>query len=278
MFVRAALALAIATTLSTTAEDRPATPASFQTDQLVPWCIVPFDAAKRTPSERAQMLVDLGFRRCAYDWRSEHVAEFETEILEYRKHGIDFFAFWAEHDAAFGLFEKHGLHPQIWITAPSPTAESEDAKVEAAAASLLPLAKRTARMGCQLGLYNHGGWGGEPANLVAVCKALRAAGHSHVGIVYNLHHGHDHIDDWAETLALLTPYLICLNLNGMNAGANPKILPIGQGQHESQMIRTIINSGYVGPIGIIDHRPEIDARMSLQQNLDGLNAILHGKQ
>ncbi|MEP3930254.1 MAG: hypothetical protein ABJM55_16300, partial [Rhodopirellula bahusiensis] len=28
-------------------------------DNLVAWCIVPFDVAKRTPAERAQMLVDL---------------------------------------------------------------------------------------------------------------------------------------------------------------------------------------------------------------------------
>jgi hypothetical protein len=56
---------------------------------LVAWCIVPFDAKKRTPTERAKMLKELGIGRCAYDWRSEHVAEFEEEILQYKKHGIE---------------------------------------------------------------------------------------------------------------------------------------------------------------------------------------------
>ena len=54
-------------------------------------------------------------------------------------------------------------------------------------------------MKCKLGLYNHGGWGGEPENLVAVCKVLREQHKAdHVGIVYNLHHGHGHIDDFAD--------------------------------------------------------------------------------
>jgi hypothetical protein len=34
------------------------------------------------------------------------------------------------------------------------------------------------------------------------------------------------------------------------------------------------DSGYRGPIGILDHRPEIDAETSLRQNLDGLRKLL----
>ena len=63
-------------------------------ENLVAWCIVPFDAAKRGPAERAIMLKELGITRCAYDWREEHVPTFEQEILEYKKNGIEFFAFW----------------------------------------------------------------------------------------------------------------------------------------------------------------------------------------
>jgi hypothetical protein len=50
---------------------------------------------------------------------------------------------------------------------------------------MLPLARRTAKMKCKLGLYNHGGWEGEPNNLVAVCQFLRAQHKAdHVCIVY----------------------------------------------------------------------------------------------
>jgi hypothetical protein len=130
-------------------------------------------------------------------------------------------------------------------------------------------------LGCALGLYNHGGWGGEPQNMVAVCQWLRKnAGADNVGIVYNLHHGHGHIDDFAESLAAMKPYLLCLNLNGMNDGAIPKILPLGQGRHEKDMMRIIARSGYRGPIGILDHRSQLDAEESLRENLDGLKRLL----
>ncbi len=253
---------------------RAETPHNFKRENLVPWCIVPFDAKKRGPAERAEMLIDLGLKRCAYDWRAEHVPTFEEEILQYKNHGIEFFAFWAVHDEAFRLFQKHHLHPQIWQTLGDGKGETHEQKVKSAADAMAPLARRAQEIECKLGLYNHGGWGGEPKNLVAVCKELHERGLKNVGIVYNFHHGHNHIDDWAESLALTQPHLLCLNLNGMNRGAQPKILGIGKGEHEVSMIREIIKSGYDGPIGIIDHREQLDARESLQENLDGLAWVL----
>ena len=248
-------------------------PANLATDRLVAWCIVPFDAVKRSPEERAAMLAELGLTRCAYDWREEHVPTFEREILAYKGRGLTMFAFWGSHEEAFRLFEKHGIHPQVWQTAPSPAGETDAEKVAAAVAELTPLARRTADLGCPLGLYNHGGWGGEPANLVAVCEGLRRAGFSHVGVVYNLHHGHGHIADWPDVLRALRPYLICLNLNGMNDGANPKIVSVGRGQHDRAMLETIVRSGYDGPVGIIGHRAELDARVALAESLAGLDGL-----
>lgn len=246
----------------------------FARDNLVAWCIVPFDAAKRDPAQRAEMLKRLGIHKVAYDWRSEHVPTFEQEILEYKKHGLEYFAFWSEHKEAFRLFEKHQLHPQIWKTLRSPQTGTQQEKVAGAAKAMLPLVERTRKMGCKLGLYNHGGWGGEPENMVAVCKWLRdnvKAGH--VGIVYNFHHGHDHIDDFTESLELMKPYLLCLNLNGMNDNAKPKILPLGRGQHDLRLLKVVHDSGYQGPIGILDHRNELDAEKSLSENLRGLQKL-----
>ncbi|QDU36614.1 Xylose isomerase-like TIM barrel [Maioricimonas rarisocia] len=243
-------------------------------DRLVAWCVVPFDANKRGPRERAEMLERLGFHKLAYDWRAEHVPTFEEEILELKQHGIEFFAFWSVHEEAFRLFEKHGIAPQIWKTAPSPKADSQEARVAAAGRQMLPLVERTRQAGCKLGLYNHGGWGGEPANLVAVCRWLREnADADHVGIVYNLHHGHGHIDDFATSLAAMQPYLLCLNLNGMNDNARPKIVSLGRGQHEKKLLEVIRESGYDGPIGLLDHRNEMDAEQSLRENLDGLREL-----
>ena len=248
---------------------------NFDKDRLVAWCIVPFDAKQREPAERAEMLVRLGLKRVAYDWRAKHVKDFEEEILQYKKHGLEFFAFWSVHEDAFRLFQKHKIHPQVWQTLGNPDAATQEARVEAAARAMLPLVERTRQLGCALGLYNHGGWGGEPANLVAVCKHLRAHHNAgHVGIVYNLHHGHGHIADFEKSLKLMQPHLLCLNLNGMNDDAKPKILPLGQGRHELALLNTIRQSGYRGAIAILDHRSAIDTEVALRENLDGLKKLL----
>lgn len=248
---------------------------NLQPDRLVAWCIVPFDAKQRGPAERAEMVRRLGMARVAYDWRDIHVPTFEEEILQYKKHDIEFFAFWSWHDAFEPLIEKHGIHPQIWLMFSAPAEGTHEQKVKAAAESLLPMVEKTKRHKLKLGLYNHGGWSGEPRNMVDVCQYLRTHHQAdHVGIVYNLHHAHEHIGDFEQQLALLKPYLLCLNLNGMNENANPKILPVGSGQHDAEMLTIILKSGYDGPVGIIDHRETVDAEESLRQNLDGLKKVL----
>ena len=247
----------------------------FAKDNLIAWCVVPFDASKRGPKQRAEMLRRLGITKLAYDWRAEHVPTFEEEILELKRNGIEFSVFWSEHPEMFSLFEKHGIAPQVWRTPPGPAKGTQEEKVEAAGKALLPLVERTKQMGCKLGLYNHGGWSGEPDNLVAVTEWLRKnADADHVGIVYNFHHAHEQIDNFPAALAKMLPYLLCLNLNGMNEGADPKIVAIGKGQHEREMIKAVVASGYQGPIGILDHRPELDAEESLNENLTGLAKIV----
>lgn len=241
---------------------------------LVAWCIVPFDAKKRGPAARAEMLSRLGLSRVAYDWRAEHVGTFEEEILEYKKRGIEYFAFWDSHEKAFELFEEHGLHPQIWKTLSSPQTGTQQEKIATAAQALLPLVERTRDLGSKLGLYNHGGWGGEPENLIAVCDYLRTHHDAeHVGIVYNFHHGHEHITAFQKRFRAMLPYLLCVNINGMNSTADPKILPVGSGEHEKAMIGVVLRSGYQGPIGILGHIASEDVEVSLRNNLRGLERV-----
>ncbi len=254
----------------------PATPTAevdpLDRERLVAWCIVPFDAKRRSPPERAEMVRRLGLARVAYDWRAEHVPTFEQEIQEYQRHGIEFFAFWGTHDEAFRLFAKYDLHPQIWQMVTNPPGNTDAERLAAAVKQLQPLVERTRAAG-SLGLYNHGGWGGEPANMVALCEALRKElAAEHVGIVYNLHHGHAHLDDFAQSLASMQPYLLCLNLNGMTRDGDQrgqKILPLGAGEEDTRLLRIIRDSGYGGPIGIIGHTQD-DVEQRLQDNLDGL--------
>jgi hypothetical protein len=258
-----------------------ALPENFQRENLVAWCIVPFDAKQRDSATRANMVKKLGLRRVAYDWRDVHLPEFESEILAYKENGIEFFAFWKGHETAYPLIARHGIKPQIWHSLQTGKGLSNKDKITSAAESLIPLAIRTGEAGLSLGLYGHGGWGGLPDNLVAVCKTLREKGFNHVGIVYNFHHAHPRIESFESDLRKMKPFLFCLNLNGM---ADPavddvtkkeyRVKTIGSGAHEKEMIETVIASGYSGPLGIIGHVATRDVEEVLRENLEGLDRIL----
>jgi sugar phosphate isomerase/epimerase len=62
-----------------------------------------------------------------------------------------------------------------------------------------------------------------------------------------------------------------METNGDQMGK--KILPIGQGDRDKEVFRIIRDSGYTGPIGILNHTQE-DARERLDQNIRGLRSLL----
>jgi sugar phosphate isomerase/epimerase len=177
-----------------------------------------------------------------------------------------------EGQALLDTIRKHDLHPQLWVMA-GVTPEADQAKtIESAASALRPLARQAAEMKCQIALYNHGGWFGEPVNQIAIIDRLKRDGFDNVGIVYNLHHGHDDLDRFSDVLAKVKPHLLCLNLNGMTKDGDKtgkKILPIAQGDLDLQILKTIKDSSYTGPIGILNHTDE-DAEARLKENMQGL--------
>lgn len=259
----------------------------FARDNLVAWCIVPFDAKKRGPIERVAMLKGLGFRHYAYDWRDEHLPTFDTEVAELQKQGIELSAVWFPALDASGrklleVLKARGVKTQLWVTGggePAKTADEQHARVLAEAARIRPIAKAAAAQGSSVALYNHGGWFGEPENQLAILDELQL---DNVGIVYNLHHGHEHLERFASLLEKMKPHLVALNLNGMVADgerSGRKILPLGAGNLDLELLRTIVQSGYRGPIGILGHTAD-DAEERLRDNLDGLDwlmAQLNGK-
>ncbi len=265
----------------------------FARDNLVAWCIVPFDSKKRSPEERAAMLERLGFKRFAYDWRAEHVREFDAEMIALAQKNITLEAFWLfpgeltpDAKLILDLFKRKNIKTTLWVLldmgVDSPAGIERTKRVEAAEAKLAPLAIEAAKIDCRIALYNHGGWFGEPENQVDIIKKLNEQKVTNVGVVYNLHHGHAHVDRFGEVLGMLKPYLVAVNLNGMSKQPNPgveQILPLGQGELDLELLRTIVKSGYTGPIGILGHTMD-DAEERLRDNLDGLDWLtkrLEGK-
>lgn len=250
----------------------------FRNDNLVAWCIVPFDSQKRSPQQRTEMLEKMGIRKLAYDYRAEHVPQFDEEIEQLKKHSIELTAWWFptqlndEAKLILRTLERHGVKTQLWVTGSgtatnSPTEQRE--RIVAEANRIRPIAEAAAKIGCSVALYNHGGWFGEPENQLAIIEELKL---SNVGIVYNLHHGHDHLNRFPELLAKMKPSLMALNLNGMIPRGDQigqKIVPLGAGSLDGQLLKTIRESGYHGPIGILNHTDN-DAEARLLDNLDGL--------
>jgi len=183
----------------------------FRDDNLVAWCIVPFDKSKRTPEQRAAMLEKIGVKRLAYDYRGEHIPTFQQEVDALRKHGIELTAWWFptvlndEAKLILDVLERNNIKTQLWVTGGGgnpQNAEQQKQLVQAEAARIKPIAEAAAKIGCQVGLYNHGGWFGEPENQIQIIEALQM---KNVGIVYNLHHGHPHLERMPELLKKIKP-------------------------------------------------------------------------
>ena len=249
---------------------------------LIAWCIVPFDAKHRNPEERAEMLRKLGITKLAYDWREKDIPTFDAEVDALKRNRIKLSAFWAtvSFDKAknrhlpviLDLFRRRRIHPELW-TLLTPPADfdklPQDQKVDRAAAILKPVAEQFGKAGSKIGLYNHGGWFGEPENQIAILKRM---GLQNVGLVYNFHHAHEHIARFPELFQTMKPYLLAVNINGMKSGGS-KILSVGDGDAELPMIRTVLTSGWRGPIGILNHQTDVDAEVGLQRNLAGIEKL-----
>jgi hypothetical protein len=258
----------------------------FARENLIAWCIVPFDAAQRGPEARAEMLKRLGISKLAYDWRAEHVPTFDKELETLKRREITLQAFWfpaalnAEAIAILEALKRHEVKTELWVSMHGGevecTPEEHAVRVAQHAAAIRPIAEAAGAQGCRVGLYNHGGWFGEPRNQIEIIHALEKDGVTNVGLVYNQHHGHAHVDGFAELMADMLPYLYAVNLNGMDPNGDArgrKILAIGTGELDQQLLRIIRDSGYNGPIGILDHTDR-DAETVLKENIAGLEWIV----
>lgn len=256
----------------------------FSKDNLVAWCIVPFDSLHRTPEQRADMLNELGIKQLAYDWRAQHLSSFPEEIETLRRYGIKLKSVWLWIEADSGkiidsvnmqvleIIRQKNIHPDLWVGFSNSNFEglSDDEKFEKAVALVTYIENRAKEIGCKIHLYNHGDWFGEPANQIRI---IRKTGSKDIGIIYNFHHAHEQIEEFPSLLKEMLPYLNTVNLNGMNKNG-PKILPIGQGEHDLKMLQILKESGFSGSIGVLGHVENDDVKQVLERNINGLKILL----
>jgi sugar phosphate isomerase/epimerase len=263
-------------------------PEKLKMDNYFAWCIVPFDNQNRTPEQRIEMLKRLGFVSYAYDWREKHLPEMANEIQLANENGIKMNAVWMWIDKSDSIgqlspnnqkvlqvLEETGLKTQIWISFPENYFDEmgNDERMDKASEMVGFLSDEATERGCKIGLYNHGGWFGNPDNLVKIIEMLPG---KEVGIIFNFHHAHDLLGDYDNMVKNMMPYLWAVNLNGMNPGG-PKILPIGSGEKEAEMISVLKDNGFTAPFGILGHVEDADVEKILQGNLEGLKKVLKSK-
>ena len=278
----AALAAAL-TVVGAFPADRPSNANPFAKNNLIAWCIVPFDAAHRGPVERAQMLKRLGITRLAYDWRDKDIPTFDQEVDALKKYGIKLQSFWLTSGpdpasengvrAVLDVLRRRKLKTEIWYMFRPPAgfdALSQDEKVAMAAKAVKYLAGEAQKLHCKVGVYNHGGWYGEPENELAILNAVTMP---NVGMVYNFSHGQAQIDRFPEFFPKILPHLLALNIDGMKK-EGPRIIPVGEGTSELEMLKLVRASGFKGPVGILNEAADRDAEVGLAGNIAGLQKVL----
>jgi len=257
----------------------------FSKQNLVAWCIVPFDSMHRGPVARAQMLNKLGITKFAYDWRPEHIPTFDQEIQVLKQHHIKLEAFWhwsgfadpskdKKLDIILDLLKRNNAKTQLWCAFSGwkdfdQLPQSE--KIKVSAVSIGYVADKLAEIGCSLGLYNHGGWFGEPENQLAIIEYLQKP---NIGIVFNFSHAETQINRFPEFFPKILPYLYSINLTGLKGGNPAEVVLIGEGTIEEKMMGIILHSSYKGSIGIINENVAPDAADGLKMDMEGIKKIL----
>lgn len=256
----------------------------YAKQNLVAWCIVPYDSKKRNAAERAAMLNRLGIQSFAYDWRANDLPLMEEELNTLRKTGIGLksVCFWINgggeeifdeaNEMILSTLKKTNTRTELWVSFPENYFEglSEDEKISKAVKVVRYTHDRAAKIGCTIALYNHGAWFGEPVNQV---KVIRASGLKNIGIVYNFHHAHLQLAAFDDILKVTKPYLSTVNLDGIRP-EGPKILTLGEGTHELEMMKKLKASGFRGSIGIIGHTENEDVEEVLKRNMEGMKKLL----
>ena len=251
-------------------------------EKIYAWCIVPFDSLDRSPEDRISMLKQLGIKKYAYDWRQEHLSSMAAELMLAKRNDIDVIAVWmwlddnwdsidglnSANEKVFNVIEEINYKGQIWVSFNANFFEnlSDADAVRKGAEMLAYLSKRASTLGCKIALYNHGDWFGEPKNQIKIIEELP---NEDLGLVYNFHHAHKHIEAFPELLKIMLPYLLNVNLNGLRK-EGPKILTIGKGDYEMEMIDLLLDKGYKGDFGILGHVEDADVETILKANLKGL--------
>ncbi len=184
-------------------------------------------------------------------------------------------------------FKRHNVHPVFWVYPQGGDAseiklppDKQEERLKAEVAKLEALSKKATPYGVKLVLYNHNGWWGSVENQLAMIERLKQRGVRDVGMVYNFTHARDkHHDDSKEFATLwpkMKPYVVQVNITGMNMDDVKNVKYPSEGDGEIEMMRIIQQSGWHGAIGIPAEKGGAgvnDAEVTLRNYIIGIDWI-----
>jgi len=259
--------------------------ANINMNNVYPWCVVAFDSLERSPEERISMLKDFGFTKYAYDWKVDDLDETEKEFKLVKENNLEIISVWfwlnAKRDSigklsprnerVLDILKRSELRTTLWVSFNNNFFKdlTHEQSLSKAKSMIRFIYEKADSIGCKVELYNHGGWFGDLNNQIEIINAMPEYD---LKIVYNFHHGHQDIENFPHLVKKIKPYLSSVNLNGMRKDG-PKILPIGEGDHEHEMIKLLIEEGFNGPWGILGHVKNEDVKGVLGRNLLRLKSL-----
>jgi len=160
------------------------------------------------------------------------------------------------------------------LNGPTKSPEEQEARVHETAVRIQGLEKLAKEYGTTVDLYNHNGWFGEEDNELAVLARLQTMGVTDVGMVYNFSHlrdsTHDDTKKFPEIWAKIKDHVVAVNVTGIDSKGH-EAYP-SQGDSDVMLMRTIQDSGWHGPVGIIAEKGG-DAEETLRNYIIGVNWI-----
>ncbi len=257
----------------------------FKVEELSPWCIIGFDVLDRTPPQRIAMLKEMGFTKYGYNRGKGDISTMKEEFSLAKQNNIEITSIFlwlnAKRDSIGKLSDANQkllnnlkeapFKPTIWISFSDNFFKDRDQKeaVDFCVAMIRNIKNIADDLGCAIALYNHHGWFGNPHNQLEILTQLNDQS---ISMVYNFHHSQEFVSEFSEILPKIKPFLSYVNISGV-ATDGPKILTIGEGEYELEMIKLLKKEGYAGPWGILGHIKTEDVEKVLQRNLEGLNAL-----
>jgi sugar phosphate isomerase/epimerase len=258
-----------------------AEPLTARTPELYAFCMDVADEKHRSLPEQARMLRELGFDGAAYSlWFGEdldrnlrtldeaglkpYMLETAIDIAQPDNKRLD-----VQIPEAFGKLKGRPVTISVQLKGfPAGDPRGE----ESAIAVLRRLGDQAAAAGLRISIYNHVDTWTE--SVLFSLKIARKVDHPQVGVNFNLCHWLkvDGQKDYRPVLRDNAGRIFVVTINGAKVGSKPwtngLIQPLGQGDFDNrQLLATLRDAGYRGPVGVMCYGIPGDAGEYLQRSM-----------